>query len=165
MKKIISILLAVMLVVSVAAVSVNAYNSDGDYSKLSPANVYKPTDSYTVDANTPYCEDAILACGGSLDETQTYYFQAPEDWANEYNTFPGPDLPDNEPYMHACAYWFGGIGSTWADVGGGSVAWCGYQAHLVDKENRIYSVKIYRIQTLPFPFSTQQFSLLNQLTV
>ena len=140
MKKIISILLAVMLVVSVAAVSVNAYNSDGDYSKLSPANVYKPTDSYTVDANTPYCEDAILACGGSLDETQTYYFQAPEDWANEYNTFPGPDLPDNEPYMHACAYWFGGIGSTWADVGGGSVAWCGYQAHLVDKENRIYSV-------------------------
>ena len=138
MKKIISILLAVMLVVSVAVVSVSAYNSDGDYSKMSPGNVYKPSDSYTVDEKTPYGEDAVLANGGSLDETQKIYFQAPEDWANEYNTFPGPDLPDNEPYMHACGYWWSGTGSDWSDVGGGSVQWCGFQAHLVDKENRIY---------------------------
>ena len=106
MKKIISIVLAVMLVVSVAAVSVSAYNSDGDFSKMSPDG-YKPTDSYTVDANTPYSEEAILACGGDLSETQTMYFQAPADWANKYNTFEGPD--DSEPYMHICAYWWSGI--------------------------------------------------------
>lgn len=138
MKKIISILLAVMLVVSVAAVSVNAYNSDGDYSKLSPGTVYNPSDSYTVDANTPYSEDAVSANGGDMNETQTIYFQAPADWANEYNTFAGPD--DSEPYMHVCAYWWSGTGSDWTDVGGGTVKWCGYQAHLVDKANRIYSI-------------------------
>ena len=138
MKKIISILLAVMLVVSVAVVSVNAYGSKDDYSKMTPANVYKPSDSYTVDANTPYGEDAVLANGGSLSDTQKIYFQAPADWANEFNTFPGPDLPNNEPYMHACGYWWSGTGSDWSDVGGGPVKWCGFQAHLVDKLNRIY---------------------------
>ena len=136
MKKIISILLAVMLVVSLTAVSVSAYNSDGDYTKmLTDPNSYSPSDSYTVDANTPYAEDAVLACGGSMDEIQTIYFQAPEDWPNQYNTFAGPD--DNEPYMHVCIYWWGGIGKEWPN--GNGVAWCGYQAHLVDKENRIYS--------------------------
>lgn len=140
MKKIISILLAVMLVVSVAVVSVSAYNSDNDYSKMSSGDVYSPSDSYTVDANTPYGEDAVLANGGSLGETQKIYFQAPEDWANQFNTFPGPDLPNNEPYMHACGYWWSGTGSDWTAVGGSKVAWCGFQAHLVDKENRIYYI-------------------------
>ena len=140
MKKIISILLAVMLVVSVAVVSVSAYNSDNDYSKMSSGDVYSPSDSYTVDANTPYGEDAVLANGGSLGETQKIYFQAPEDWANKYNTFPGPDLPNDEPYMHACGYWWSGTGSDWTAVGGSKVAWCGFQAHLVDKENRIYYI-------------------------
>ncbi|HBE15972.1 MAG TPA: hypothetical protein DCY72_07010 [Ruminococcaceae bacterium] len=142
MKKIISILLAVMLVVSVAVVSVSAYNSDGDYSKMSPGNVYSPSDSYTVDEKTPYGEDAVVANGGSLAETQKIYFQAPSDWANEFNTFPGPDLPNNEPYMHACGYWWSGIGSDWSGAGGGPVKWCGYQAHLVDKENRIYCLTL-----------------------
>lgn len=146
MKKIISILLAVMLVVSVAAVSANAYNSDNDYSNITSGSVYNPSDSYTVDANTPYAEDAVVACGGSLDNTQTVYFQIPlndgehEVWENKYNTFAGPD--DSEPYMHACIYWFSGTGSDWTSAGGGKVAWCGYQAHLVDKENRIYSAQI-----------------------
>ena len=133
MKKIISILLAVMLVVSVSAVSFGAYNSDGDYSILSPGSSYAPSDSYTVDANTPYCEDAILADGGSLDDTQTLYFQAPADWANQFNTFEGPD--DDEPYMHVCIYWWSGIGSA-------GVKWCGFQTHLVDKEYRIYAAKL-----------------------
>lgn len=140
LKRILSIMMAVMLVVSVAAVSAGAYNSYGDYSNMSPANVYKPTDSYTVDANTPYGEDAVLACGGSLEDTQKIYFQAPADWANEFNTFPGPDLPDDEPYMHACGYWWSGTGSDWSDANGGTVMWCGYQAHLADKENRIYYI-------------------------
>ena len=142
MKKIISIVLAVMLVVSVAAVSAGAYNSDGDFSKLSPGDAYNPADSYTVDANTPYSEDAILACGGDLSETQTMYFQAPADWANEFNTFEGPD--DSEPYMHVCAYWWSGIAGA-DDMGwpsGKGCKWVGYQAHLVDKANRIYSIKM-----------------------
>ncbi len=138
MKKIISIVLAVMLVVSVAAVSVSAYNSDGDYSVLSPGGTYNPGDSYTVDANTPYAEDAVIACGGSLADTQTIYFKAPADWANEFNTFAGPD--DSEPYMHVCAYWFSGIGSSWPN--GAGVKWVGYQAHLVDKENLIYKIQM-----------------------
>lgn len=141
MKKIISIVLAVMLVVSVAAVSAGAYNSDGDYSKLSPDG-YNPADSYTVDANTPYSEEAILACGGDLSETQTMYFQAPADWANEFNTFEGPD--DSEPYMHVCAYWWSGIAGS-DDKGwpsGKGCKWVGYQAHLVDKANRIYSIQM-----------------------
>ena len=137
MKKILCILLAVMLVASVAVVSAGAYNTDGDFTKLSPEG-YKPSDSYTVDKNTPYSEDAVKECGGSLDDTQTIYFHAPEDWANEFNTFEGPD--DSEPYMHACAYWWSGTGSKWPD--GSEVKWVGYQAHLVDKENRIYAIKM-----------------------
>lgn len=140
MKKIISILLAVMLVVSVSVVSFGAYGSDGDYSVLSPSNTYAPSDSYTVDANTPYAEDAIVAAGGSLSETVTLYFQAPADWANKFNTFEGPD--DDEPYMHVCIYWWSGIGSDVWPNGGTGVKWCGYQAHLVDKEYRIYAAKL-----------------------
>lgn len=140
MKKIISIVLAVMLVVSVAAVSAGAYNNVDDYSKMSPGNVYNPSDSYTVDANTPYCEDAIQQTGGDLSETQKIYFQAPENWANKFNTFEGPD--DSEPYPHYCGYWWDGIGTDWSSVGGGSVKWCGYQAHLVDKANRIYVITL-----------------------
>lgn len=126
MKKLISILLAVMLVVSVAAVAAGAVT-------------YGPfDDSYTVTADTPYTEEAIAACGGDLDDTQTIYFQAPADWANEYNTFAGPD--DDEPYMHVCAYWWSGIGSSWPN--GQAVKWVGYQAHLVDKTYRIYSIQM-----------------------
>lgn len=132
MKKIISIVLAVMLVVSVAAVSVGAVS----YNPIDPETGL--IGSYTVDANTPYAEEAIVACGGDLSETMTLYFQAPADWANKFNTFAGPD--DSEPYMHVCIYWWGGIGKTWPD--GTGVQWCGYQAHLIDKENRIYSARI-----------------------
>ena len=125
MKKIISILLAVMLIVSVAAVSFGAVS-------------YIPTEPYTVNADTPYTEEAIFACGGASVPIQRLYFQAPEDWANKFNTFPGPD--DDEPYAHICIYWWMGIGSEWPD--GTGVKWCGYQAHLVDKENRIYEAQV-----------------------
>ena len=54
MKKIISILLAVMLVVSVTVVSVRRLYNDGDYSKVSPGNTYNPSGSYTVDDQHPY---------------------------------------------------------------------------------------------------------------
>lgn len=124
MKKIISILLAVMLVVSVTAVSFGAVS-------------YTPTDSYTVDENTPYAEEAIEACVPGTP-TVTIYFQAPENWINKFNTFPGPD--DSEPYAHICIYWWGGTGSEWPD--GTGIKWCGYQTHLVDKANRIYAAKV-----------------------
>ena len=51
---------------------------------------YSPYDSYTVREETPYTEEAIAACGGLVSEAQSIYFQAPEDWANQYNTFSGP---------------------------------------------------------------------------
>lgn len=148
MKKIISILLAVMLVVSVACVSVGAYNSDGDYSKMTSGSEYNPEDSYTVDENTPYSEEAISTCTGSLADTQKVYFQAPDpekdNWANKYNTFAGPD--DSEPYMHVCIYWWTGNAIKWPS--GGNVKWCGYQAHLIDKENRIYMAYVPTNTTL-----------------
>ena len=141
MKKIISILLAVMLVVSVAVVSAGAYNSDGDYTNMTSGSVYKPKDSYTVDDNTPTCEQAILACGGSLDrdKVQYLYFQLPKedanqkgsDWANKFNT-------DKNGVCQVCLYWWGGIGSDWTDFGGGPVKWTGYRTTLIDEENRIY---------------------------
>lgn len=114
-----------MLVLSCCAVSVGAVD-------------YQPVDSYTVNEDTPYTEEAIVACGGSLEDTQTIYFQAPADWANQFNTFDGPD--DSEPYMHVCIYWWEGIGSKWPD--GTGVQWVGYQTHLIDKENRIYSATV-----------------------
>lgn len=120
MKKIISILLAVMLVVSVAVVSVSAE--------------YAPTDSYTVSKDTPTCEEAILACGGKLEETQTIYFQCPDDWKNEYNVLEGTD------YAQVCVYWASGIGTEWPS--GATQKWVGYKATLVDAENHIYSAVV-----------------------
>jgi len=125
MKKIISILLAVMLVVSVACVSFDAVT-------------YNPTDSYTVTADTPTCEEAVVACGGSLDEVQYIYFQLPAEdpahpennWTNKFNTLPGTD------YCQVCAYWWTGTGADWPD--GTHVQWVGYRTTLVDPVNRIY---------------------------
>lgn len=132
MKKIISILLAVMLVVSVATVSFNAVD-------------YAPTDSYTVTNDTPTCEDAIRACNnGQLGEVQHIYFQLPlpvegdeknTTWTNKYNS---TDL--GLDYCQVCAYWWGGIGSKWPN--GSGVAWVGYRTKLVDKENRIYEATL-----------------------
>ncbi len=145
MKKIISILLAVMLVVSVAAVSVNAYGSDGDYSKLSPGSSYDPSDSYTVDDNTPTCEEAILACGGDLNNVQKIYFQLPladpkqdgSDWVNQYNT-------DADGNCQICVYWWGGTAGSASDgwPSGKGCTWVGYRTKLIDKENRIYEATV-----------------------
>ena len=135
MKKLLCVLLAVVLVVSLTAVSFGAitYNhSDGV--------------SYTVSEDTPTCEEAIEACGGTIgDGTQTVYFQLPAEdpehpertWTNEFNTLPGTD------YCAVCVYWFGtGIGVEWPDelTDGENVkqVWVGYRATLVDKANRIY---------------------------
>lgn len=147
MKKIISILLAVMLVVSVAAVSVNAYdNGDGDYSKINNGSSYNPSDSYTVDDKTPTCEEAIDACGGnSKTGVQYIYFQLPQpdpkqkgsDWANKFNT-------DANGVCQVCVYWWGGTAGS-ADYGwdtGKGCTWVGYRATLVDAENRIYRAAI-----------------------
>ena len=139
MKKIISILLAVMLVVSVTIVSTSAYNNDDDYSKMTSGSVYSPSGSYTVDDNSPTCEEAVVGCGGTLADTQALYFQLPKvdpnqkgsDWANKFNT-------DKNGVCQVCLYWWGGIGSDWTDYGGGKVAWVGYRTTLVDAENRIY---------------------------
>ncbi|MBQ3265408.1 MAG: dockerin type I repeat-containing protein [Ruminococcus sp.] len=132
MKKIISILLAVMLVVSVAAVSSGAVE-------------YHPTDSYTVTNDTPTCEEAIDACGGdSKNEVQYLYFQLPlpvegdemnTTWTNKFNS---TDL--GLDYCQVCLYWWGGIGSKWPD--GTGVAWVGYKTTLVDPENRIYRAAV-----------------------
>ncbi len=103
---------------------------------------YSPYDSYTVREETPYTEEAIAACGGLVSEAQSIYFQAPEDWANQYNTFSGPD--DSQPYMHICVYWWTGLAGS-ADDGwsnGKGCTWVGYQAHLIDKQNRIYRARI-----------------------
>ena len=121
MKKIISILLAVMLVVSVAVMSVSAE--------------YAPEESYTVTKDTPTCEEAIVACGGDLSNTQTIYFQCPEDWKMDgYNVLEGND------YTEVCVYWASGIGTKWPS--GAEQKWVGYRATLVDAANRIYSAKI-----------------------
>lgn len=132
MKKIISILLAVMLVVSVATVSFGAVD-------------YHPTDSYTVTNDTPTCEEAIKACNdGQLGEVQSIYFQLPEPvvgdemnttWKNKFNS---TDL--GLDYCQVCIYWWGGIGSKWPD--GTGVAWVGYKTELVDAENRIYKAVV-----------------------
>lgn len=145
MKKIISILLAVMLVVSVAVFSVNAYGSDGDYSKLSPGSSYDPSDSYTVDDKTPTCEEAIVACGGDLNNVQKIYFQVPKadpnqdgsDWVNQYNTDANGDC-------QICVYWWGGTAGSASEgwPSGKGCTWVGYRTKLVDKENRIYEATV-----------------------
>ena len=108
MKKIISILLAVMLVVSVATVSIGAVD-------------YNPSDSYTVSNDTPTCEEAIKACnGGVLGAVQHIYFQLPAPvegdeknttWTNQFNS---TDL--GLDYCQVCVYWWGGIAGS-ADKG------------------------------------------------
>ena len=131
MKKIISILLAVMLVVSVAVVSAGAYNNDGDYSKINDGSSYNPKDSYTVDDNTPTCEEAIDACGGnSKTGVQYIYFQLPQpdpnqagsDWANKFNT-------DANGVCQVCAYWWGGIAGSASEgwSSGKGCTWVGYR--------------------------------------
>ena len=146
MKKIISILLAVMLVVSVAVVSVGAYNSDGDYSKMNNGPSYNPRDSYTVDDNTPTCEEAIKACNnGQLGDVQHIYFQLPladpeqegSDWVNQFNT-------DSNGVSQLCIYWWSGIAGE-ASQGwpsGAKCTWVGYRTKLVDAENRIYEATV-----------------------
>ena len=134
MKKIISILLAVMLVVSVATVSFDAVT-------------YNPSDSYTVTLDTPTCEEAIKACnGGVLGDVQHVYFQLPAEdpsnpssvWTSHFNS---TDL--GLDYCQVCAYWWGGIGSDWTSVGGGKVAWVGYSSSI----RKTVSMK------LPFPLT------------
>ena len=125
MKKIISIVLAVMLVVSATAVSFGAVS-------------YNPDDSYTVSKDTPTCEEAIKECGGG--DTQTVYFQLPAEdpahpennWKNRFNS---TDL--GLDYCQVCVYWFGnGVGVKWPN--GAEQKWVGYKATLIDEENRIY---------------------------
>lgn len=136
MKKIISILLAVMLVVSVATVSMGAIE-------------YNPSDSYTVSKDTPTCEEAIKACnGGQLGEVQHIYFQLPavvpgnEDnttWTNQYNS---TDL--GLDYCQVCIYWWEGIaGNTkYGWPSGKGCTWVGYKTKLVDAKNRIYEATV-----------------------
>lgn len=124
MKKIISILLAVMLVVF-AAVPVSAVS-------------YTYTDSYTVDAGTPTCLEALEAsrtADPAWDGNYcTIYFQAPEEWYNQYNTLEGTD------YGQICAYWWTGPGSKWPD--GSGIQWVGYKCDLIDKESRIFAAQV-----------------------
>ena len=148
MKKIISILLAVMLVVSVAVVSVGAYNNgDGDYTNKNSGSSYNPKDSYTVDDNTPTCEEAIKACNnGQLGDVQHIYFQLPEadpkqdgsDWVNQYNT-------DSNGVCQVCVYWWSGIAGEasqgWPETGA-KCTWVGYRTKLIDAENRIYEATV-----------------------
>ena len=135
MKKIISILLAVMLVVSVATVSMGAVE-------------YNPTDSYTVSKDTPTCEEAIKACNnGQLGPVQHVYFQLPlpvkgdeenTTWTNKYNS---TDL--GLDYCQVCVYWWSGIaGESGSWPSGAGCTWVGYKTKLVDKENRIYEATI-----------------------
>ena len=134
MKKIISILLAVMLVVSVAAVSTGAVE-------------YDPSDSYTVSNDTPTCEEAIKACnGGVLGDVQHIYFQLPipvegneanTTWTNDYNS---KDL--GLDYCQVCIYWWDGIAGN-ASQGwpsGKGCTWVGYKTSLAysDEEAGIY---------------------------
>ena len=138
MKKIICVLLAVAIIASLACFSVGAVNDESDYSKMTSGGQYNPSDSYTVDANVPTCEEAIVACGGDLDDTQTIYFQLPKEdpstpennWTNEFNVLPGND------YCEVCVYWWSGTGSSWPN--GEGVKWVGYRAFLEDPVNRIY---------------------------
>lgn len=135
MKKIICILLAVMLVVSIATVSFSAVD-------------YDPKDSYTVTNDTPTCEEAIRACnGGELGEVQHIYFQLPEPvpgdetnttWTNKFNS---TDL--GLDYCQVCIYWWSGIaGAAGSWPSGAGCTWVGYKTRLVDAENRIYEATV-----------------------
>lgn len=135
MKKIISILLAVMLVVSIATVSFGAVD-------------YNPSDSYTVTNDTPTCEEAIKACNnGQLGPVQYIYFQLPEPvpgdetnttWTNKFNS---TDL--GLDYCQVCIYWWSGTaGESGSWPSGAGCTWVGYKTELVDKENRIYKATV-----------------------
>ena len=135
MKKIISILLAVMLVVSVATVSFGAVD-------------YNPSGSYTVTKDTPTCEEAIMACNdGELGDVQYIYFQLPAvvpgneantTWTNKYNS---TDL--GLDYCQVCVYWWSGIaGEAGSWPSGAGCTWVGYKAELVDAANRIYKATV-----------------------
>ena len=135
MKKLISILLAVILAVSVAAVSTGAVE-------------YNPTDSYTVTNDTPTCEEAIKACNnGELGDVQYIYFQLPAvvpgdetntTWTNNYNS---TDL--GLDYCQVCIYWWGGTaGEAGSWPSGAGCTWVGYRTTLVDAENRIYKATV-----------------------
>lgn len=138
MKKTICILIALVLATTLVCLSVSAVNDSSDYTNMTTDGQYNPSDSYTVDANVPTCEEAIVGCGGSLDNTQTIYFQLPKEdpstpeknWTNEFNVLPGTD------YCQVCVYWWSGIGKEWPN--GEGVKWVGYRATLVDANNRIY---------------------------
>lgn len=125
MKKIISILLAVMLVVS-ASVTAGAVT-------------YAPSGSYTVSADTPTCLEALEACKTADPAWDgnycTVYFKAPQEWYNKFNTLEGTD------YGQICVYWWAGAGSIWPD-GVTKCNWVGYKCELVDKENRIFAAHL-----------------------
>ena len=131
MKRLISVLLSLVILISTTTISFSAIT-------------YRPTDSYTVSLDTPTCEEAIVACGGSLDDTQRIYFQLPKTvsgnemdttWINHFNS---TDL--GLDYCQVCAYWWQGFGSKWPD--GTGISWVGYRTKLVDIENRIYEATI-----------------------
>ena len=126
MKRILSVILSLAILLSASVVCFGAVT-------------YNPTEAYTVSADTPTCEEAIIACGGDLENTQRVYFQLPAedpehpeyDWTNHYNS---TDLGLN--YCQVCVFWWYGTGSEWPD--GTKAKWVGYRAKLVDAENRIY---------------------------
>lgn len=130
MKRFLSVILSLAILLSVSAVCFGAVT-------------YNPTGSYTVSADTPTCEEAIIACGGDLEDTQHIYFQLPAedpehpeyDWTNHYNS---TDIGSD--YCQVCVYWWYGTGSEWPD--GTKAKWVGYRAKLVDAENRIYEAVI-----------------------
>ena len=130
MKKAISVILSLAILVFIAAVPFGAVT-------------YTPADKYTVSADTPTCEEAIEACGGNLNNVQKIYFRLPaedpenpeKNWKNHYNS---TDL--GLDYCQVCVYWWLGIGSQWPD--GTKVQWVGYKAKQIDAKNRIYEAVI-----------------------
>ncbi len=126
MKRILSVILSLAILLSASVICFGAVT-------------YNPTEAYTVSSDTPTCEEAILACGGDLENTQRVYFQLPAedpehpeyDWTNHYNS---TDL--GLTYCQVCVFWWYGTGSEWPD--GTKAKWVGYRAKLVDAENRIY---------------------------
>ena len=126
MKRILSVILSLAILLSASVICFGAVT-------------YNPTEAYTVSADTPTCEEAIIACGGDLENTQRVYFQLPAedpehpeyDWTNHYNS---TDLGLN--YCQVCVFWWYGTGSEWPD--GTKAKWVGYRAKLVDAQNRIY---------------------------
>ena len=107
------------------------------------AVTYKPEGFYTVSADTPTCEEAIIACGGDLTDVQKVYFQLPPEdaehpennWTNHFNS---TDLGVDD--CQVCVYWWNGIGFEWSD--GTKIQWVGYKAKLIDAQNRIYEAAI-----------------------